>query len=88
MALHTSIVNVTPATARAWLKKNTLNRNLRDETVSKYARDMKEGNWETTHQGIGFYDDGTPASRAQKYDATMPELVRLRFFTRANACAY
>jgi hypothetical protein len=79
MALHTSIVNVTPATARAWLKKNTLNRNLRDETVSKYARDMKEGNWETTHQGIGFYDDGTLADGQHRLHAVVRADVPVKF---------
>jgi len=79
MALHTSIVNVTPATARAWLKKNTLNRNLRDDTVSKYARDMKEGNWETTHQGIGFYDDGTLADGQHRLHAVVRADVPVKF---------
>jgi hypothetical protein len=79
MALHTSIVNVTPATARAWLKKNTLNRNLRDETVAKYARDMKDGNWETTHQGIGFYDDGTLADGQHRLHAVVRADVPVKF---------
>lgn len=79
MALHTSIVNVTPATARAWLKKNTLNRNLRDEMVAKYARDMKDGNWETTHQGIGFYDDGSLADGQHRLHAVVRADVPVKF---------
>ena len=79
MALHTSIVNVTPATARTWLKKNTLNRNLRDDTVAKYARDMKDGNWETTHQGIGFYEDGTLADGQHRLHAVVRADVPVKF---------
>ena len=79
MALHTSIVNVTPATARTWLKKNTLNRNLREETVAKYARDMKDGNWETTHQGIAFYDDGTLADGQHRLHAVVKADVPVKF---------
>jgi hypothetical protein len=79
MALHTSIVNVTPATARTWLKKNTLNRNLRDETVAKYARDMKDGNWETTHQGIAFYDDGSLADGQHRLHAVVRADTPVKF---------
>lgn len=79
MALSTSIVNVTPATARTWLKKNLLNRNLRDDTVAKYARDMKEGNWETTHQGIAFYDDGTLADGQHRLHAVVKADVPVKF---------
>lgn len=79
MPLNTSIINVTPATARAWLKKNTINRNLRDEVVSKYATDMKNGNWETTHQGIGFYDDGSLADGQHRLHAVVRADVPVKF---------
>lgn len=46
---------VTPQWA-AWVLKelNTHNRPVRPTVVSRYARDMAEGNWRLTHQGIAF----------------------------------
>lgn len=34
------------------------NRNIRNRVVSAYARDMKDGRWELTHQGIAFDENG------------------------------
>lgn len=57
--LSTEIVTITPKQAKTWLEKNNQNnRVLRMEQARRFARDMKEGNWRLTHQGIGFYEDG------------------------------
>ncbi len=51
---------ITPEMAVNWLEKvNTHNRPLSDAHVARLARDMKEGNWLLTHQGIAFAPDGT-----------------------------
>lgn len=50
-----AVVTVTPELAKQWLKQNAHNnRNIRDSDVSKFARDMRNGNWKLTHQGIAF----------------------------------
>lgn len=49
-------VEVTPAIAREWLKKNTQNRPLRKIYISKMAEAMKRGEWKTTHQAIAMAD--------------------------------
>jgi hypothetical protein len=49
---------ITPATATTWLEGNTHNRPVRDATVKRYARDMKAGRWQLTHQGIAFGPEG------------------------------
>lgn len=48
---------VTPDLARQWLHNNTGNRKLKEDTVEAYARDMRNGDWLTTHQGIAFNDE-------------------------------
>ena len=56
--LKTVTMNITPAIAKEWLRKNKLNRNVRKNKVNQYKRDMQNGNWYTTHQGIAFFEDG------------------------------
>lgn len=50
---------VTPEIARAWLARNTDNRNLRDGLVRQLAADMKNGAWMPNHQGVAIRADGT-----------------------------
>lgn len=47
---------VDPATAKRWLENNFRNRKVSDEVVLAYARDMTNGVWVPTHQGIAFND--------------------------------
>jgi hypothetical protein len=50
---------VTPATAAQWLADhNTRNRYLSELLAAKYASDMSSGDWQTTHQGVGFDTQG------------------------------
>lgn len=53
------VVDVTPALAEKWLTQNTHNRNLRDNAVLAYARDMEAGNWAENGEAIKFATDGT-----------------------------
>jgi hypothetical protein len=50
-------VDVTPAMAANWLKNNFGNRPLSEDVVKAYARDMINGVWVPTHQGIAFNDE-------------------------------
>ncbi len=52
---------VTPAMAEYYLGKNTANRRVSERRVKTYERDLLNGNFGTTHQGIAFYDDGSLA---------------------------
>ena len=56
--LTTEIVSVTPEIAKTWLATNARNRVVRKGMVRRYARDMAEGRWCLTHQGIAFDRDG------------------------------
>jgi len=52
-------MTITPDMAINWLEKiNASNRPLSDAHVERLARDMKEGRWLLTHQGIAFAPDG------------------------------
>ena len=59
--MHTEVITITPALAKMWLAKNTNNRHLREDIAHRYAKDMADGKWFQSHQGIAFYDDGTLA---------------------------
>lgn len=59
--MKVEMVKITPEMATRFLQTNDKNRNISDRLVQKYAQDMKNGNWSTTHQGIAFYEDGTLA---------------------------
>jgi hypothetical protein len=48
--------DVTPAMAKRWLENNFRNRPLVEDVVAAYARDMVNGVWVPTHQGIAFSD--------------------------------
>lgn len=49
-------MDVTPDMARHWLHNNFANRRCDEGTVKAYARDILNGTWVATHQGIAFND--------------------------------
>lgn len=49
-------MDVTPSMASQWLTNNFRNRPVSEETVVAYARDMVNGQWVRTHQGVAFND--------------------------------
>ena len=55
---NTYIVNVTPGMARAWLDFNNFNRPKKPEVVATYVRQIREGRWRLTHQGLAFTEEG------------------------------
>lgn len=52
-----SFMQVTPELAERWLKRNLKNRNVRPQTVARYARDMKAGKWHLDGTPIKFSAD-------------------------------
>lgn len=51
-------VEVTPELAAAWLKRNTHNRSISDNTVRGYVRDVLADDWPFTGDPVRFSDDG------------------------------
>lgn len=49
-------IDVTPEVAARWLKNNFRNRPISEDVVAAYARDMTNGVWVPTHQGVAFND--------------------------------
>ena len=49
-------MEVDPATATKWHENNVRKRRISDDMVIAYARDMVNGVWIATHQGIAFND--------------------------------
>jgi len=59
MAMESKVVMITPDMAREMLEHNMKNnRRMNRETIMRYARIMKAGGWNLTHQGIAFDDKG------------------------------
>ena len=59
MAMDTKVVTITPDMAREWLTRNMKNnRPVLKATVHSYARQMRNGSWHLTHQGIAFDENG------------------------------
>ena len=53
-------VKIGPDRALEWLEMaNTNNRKISERHVQRLARDMREGKWRLTHNGIAFAPDGT-----------------------------
>lgn len=53
-----AVTTVTPEMANAWLQAAAPNRNISEKAVNKYARDMKNGKWYATNNGIAFNKQG------------------------------
>lgn len=51
-------VTITPADARRLLERNTQNRRPKTRAIEVYARDMRNGRWKLTNQGIAFDQGG------------------------------
>lgn len=57
--MHYATIEVTPEIATDWLANNAeFQRKLRQVVVERYARDMLNGAWNLTHQGIAFDTKG------------------------------
>jgi hypothetical protein len=56
--MNPQVLLVTPEMAKAYLEKNTDNRNKRGWWVSGLANQIKRGEWIPTHQGVGITKSG------------------------------
>ena len=58
--MRSEILTITPVMAKEMLERNAKNnRRVSRDVVQRYARIMKSGGWNLTHQGIAFDDKGT-----------------------------
>ncbi len=62
---------ITPEAARKLLQYNTSNRPIRQQHVANLAKDMKEGRWQVTHQGVAVALDGTLLDGQHRLHAVM-----------------
>lgn len=56
--MQSKIETVTPSIAKNWLTRNTGNRAVRPSHVNSLAAAIKAGDFQLTHQGIAFDEDG------------------------------
>ncbi|GAA0641519.1 hypothetical protein GCM10009601_59060 [Streptomyces thermospinosisporus] len=56
--MQMQVVDVSPQLAAEWLTHNTRNRPLSRGTVQHLAAQIQRGEWQLTHQGIAFDEDG------------------------------
>lgn len=54
--LRSQWMDIDPGTAAHWMQNNFVNRPISDYTINAYARDMSNGVWVATHQGVAFND--------------------------------
>lgn len=59
--METRWMDVTPVMAELWLQNNVQNRNVSQDTVNAYVREMLNGRWLPNHQGIAFDNRGALA---------------------------
>lgn len=56
--MHMEVLHVSPELATEWLTRNTNNRPLSKGAVQQLAGQIQRGEWQLTHQGIAFDEDG------------------------------
>ncbi|MFL6416119.1 MAG: hypothetical protein ACJ74Y_10695 [Bryobacteraceae bacterium] len=69
---------ITPKKAAVFLEKNVTNRPLREATTTAYERDMRAGNWVSTHQGVAFNDRGELIDGQHRLTAVVRSGVTVR----------
>ncbi|WP_244942123.1 hypothetical protein [Streptomyces coelicoflavus] len=56
--MQMEVLHVSPELATEWLTRNTSNRPLSKAAVQQLAGRIQRGEWQLTHQGIAFDEDG------------------------------
>lgn len=85
--MKTTIERITPALAARYLGKSHIAamRPLSMQRVEKYAADMIEGRWRTTHQGIAFDANGTLIDGQHRLHAIVSAGVTIQMSVTRNA---
>ena len=69
--MKTDLVQVTPDMARNMLASNPVNRRISERAVSDLSKAILNNDWQITHQGIAFYDDGSLADGQHRLTAVV-----------------
>ena len=77
-------IDITPAMAADWLKNNFNNRPVSEDVVKAYARDMINGVWMPTHQGIAFNDEDRLIDGQHRLRAIVLANVTVRMMVTFN----
>lgn len=87
MAMETQVMTITPDMAREWLKLNMkYNRPVMKSTVHGYARQMRNGTWSLTHQGIAFDENGALIDGQHRLNAIIEANVPVQMNVTKNVC--
>lgn len=78
-------MTITPEMAARWLEKNTHNRKLQTKNIDQYAQDMRNGDWQYTHQGICLAADGTIVDGQHRLHAIVRAGVPVEMLVTRNA---
>ena len=69
--MRTELVQVTPDMARNMLASNPINRRISERAVADLSKAILNNDWQITHQGIAFYDDGSLADGQHRLTAVV-----------------
>jgi len=78
------LVKITPTMAKAMLEKNVINRRIDERAISKWQKLMLDNDWQVTHQGIAFFDDGTLADGQHRLMAIIRNNKPIPFYVTYN----
>lgn len=84
MAMYSRVESITPDVAQEYLKRNKSNRTLKPAAIRNYARDMKNGDWQLTPQGISFFENGSLADGQNRLHAVVRAGVPVEFYVTYN----
>ncbi len=83
---------VTPEMAFEWLSQNQGNRKINRAKVDRLKREIKEGRWVTTSQGISFFEDGSVANGQHRlmaiFESETPCQVNVAYGEKREAALY
>jgi len=77
-AMQFDVVEITPSIAESWLTKNSKNRKKNARFVSRFARDMKSGDWQITGDSIKFDKAGNLVDGQHRLSACIESAVSFR----------
>jgi hypothetical protein len=69
--MRTELVKVTPDMARNMLASNPVNRRISERAVTDLSKAILNNDWQITHQGIAFYEDGSLADGQHRLTAVI-----------------
>ncbi len=80
MAMYSRVETITPDIAADYLLKNKANRSLKQAAIRNYARDVANGDWQLSPQGISFYENGNLADGQNRLHAVIRAGVPVDFY--------